>query len=66
MPVISADSHVVRQEVYMGLEEKFGDEAPRVMKTPRTIPSLFRQQGQEALGRNGICRIEVERGSRTN
>ena len=32
MPVISADSHVVEaKEVYIGLEEKFGDEAPRVM-----------------------------------
>ena len=32
MPVISADSHVVEaKEVYIELEEKFGDEAPRVM-----------------------------------
>lgn len=35
MKAISADSHVVEgPEVFAGLADKFGDDAPRVVSTP--------------------------------
>jgi len=53
MPAISADSHVMEAaEVYTGLAERFGDEAPRVMHENTERDAIV----IPALGKRGVRR----------
>ena len=62
MSVISADSHVVEaKEVYQGLEDRFGDEAPRVMYENTEKDSIV----IPAAGSRGIRRRMAFAGLRT-
>ena len=63
---ISADSHVVEApEVFAGLEERFGDDAPRIATTARegdgmVIPSD--RSGALGAGRLGIAGRRLDPG----
>ena len=46
---ISADSHIVEPgEVFTGLPERFGDDAPRMMDTDR-LTAVIRRQRMDGL-----------------
>ena len=65
--LISADSHVVEaNEVFSGLTEKFGDDAPRVMNTDGEIDAIvIPSQGLKGTGagRLGLAGLRLRDGA---
>ena len=66
--LISADSHVVEaNEVFSGLTEKFGDDAPRVMNTDGEIDAIvIPSQGLKGTGagRLGLAGLRLRDGAK--
>lgn len=65
--LISADSHVVEpQEVFTGLAEKFGDEAPRIMDTETETDAIVipsRGIKGTGAGRLGLAGLRLRKGA---
>jgi hypothetical protein len=65
--LISADSHVVEaREVYMGLAEKFGDDAPRMMDFDGEIDTIVGPNGgmkRPGAGRLGGAGLRLRDGA---
>ena len=66
--LISADSHVVEPgEVFTGLAEKFGDEAPRVMDTEDQVDAIvIPKRGLRGTGaaRLGLAGLRLREGAK--
>ncbi len=66
-PLISADSHVVESaEVFAGLAERFGDEAPRVMDTEDQVDAIVipsRGLQGTGAGRLGLAGLRLREGA---
>ena len=66
--LISADSHVVEaNEVFSGLTERFGDDAPRVMNTGEEIDAIvIPSQGLKGTGagRLGLAGLRLRDGAK--
>ena len=66
--LISADSHVVEtSEVFTGLAERFGDDAPRVMNTDEEIDAIvIPSQGLKGTGagRLGLAGLRLRDGGK--
>ena len=66
--LISADSHVVESaEVFIGLADKFGDEAPRVMDTDDQVDAIVipkRGLTGTGAGRFGLAGLRLREGNK--
>ena len=66
--LISADSHVVEaNEVFSGLTERFGDDAPRVMNTGEEFDAIIiPSQGLKGTGagRLGLAGLRLRDGAK--
>ncbi|MBT3532989.1 MAG: amidohydrolase [Rhodospirillaceae bacterium] len=68
MDLVSADSHVVEAaEVFTGLAEKFGDEAPRIMDTEDEVDAIVipkRGLRGTGAGRLGLAGLRLRDGAK--